>query len=530
MTNTLLTTAPDRLGTILSTKIDEYIRSQNVSLARVGQRYYNQDNDIENTRIMWMNDHGDIVEDDNASNIKISHGFFAELVDQKTQYLLANGIDVKPTDHDDQKLCYLIEEYYNEEFQSAIQELVEGSTIKGYEGIFARTTSEDKLTFQTVDALQLLPVFDDYGTLQRIIRFYTEQRYSDADNKFNSIGHADVWTDTEVWYYVQKDEGRSDEYVLDTTVNPNPSQHVLAVADGVDEAILDEGVEEHEGRQVLGRSYKSRFPFDILYNNKLGISDIKKVKSIIDDYDLMNCFLSNNLQDMAEAIYVVRGGTNSPVDEIKKNIQSKKIIQTKGEGGLDIQTVDIPYEARKAKMDIDELNIYRSGMGFNSSAVGDGNATNVVIKSRYTLLAMKAQKTEIALRKTLRWTADLVVEDIRRRGLGDYSSTDIKFDIEPYILANELDLAMIDKTEAETNQIQINNLLAIAPRIGDEETLKAICDTLDLDYEDVVKALEDQEVEELEPTVTPIIDPLTIEPQPEPLNIDPVIEEEPVQE
>ncbi len=52
-------------------------------------------------------------------------------------------------------------------------------------------------------------------------------------------------------------------------------------------------------------------------------------------------------------------------------------------------------------MEIDKENIYKFGMAFDSTQVGDGNITNIVIKARYTLLNMKANKTEARLRALL---------------------------------------------------------------------------------------------------------------------------------
>ena len=51
-------------------------------------------------------------------------------------------------------------------------------------------------------------------------------------------------------------------------------------------------------------------------------------------------------------------------------------------------------------------------MGFNSSQVGDGNVTNVVIRSRYTLLDLKAKKMEKRLKKLLRGIIEVVLDEI----------------------------------------------------------------------------------------------------------------------
>lgn len=85
-----------------------------------------------------------------------------------------------------------------------------------------------------------------------------------------------------------------------------------------------------------------------------------------------------------------------------QNVKVKKHIGVDADGGVDIKTVDIPYEARKVKLELDEKNIYRFGMGFNSAQLGNGNITNIVIKSRYALLDLESNKLEIRLKQFLR--------------------------------------------------------------------------------------------------------------------------------
>ena len=112
----------------------------------------------------------------------------------------------------------------------------------------------------------------------------------------------------------------------------------------------------------------------------------------------MRC-LSNNLADFDTPLHVVTGFQVDSLDELQQNLKTKKIIGVDIDGDVQIRTVDIPYQARKTKADEDEKNIYRFGMGFNSSQVGDGNITNIVIRSRYALLDLKANKLESRLKR-----------------------------------------------------------------------------------------------------------------------------------
>lgn len=465
----LLSDNPTVVATALNKAIDNDKNSSAKEKAREGDRYYNYDHDILKNRIFYIDDNDVVREDKNATNIKIPHPFFTELVDQKVQYLLSNPVEVEVDD--DQFKAYL-EEYYDDDFQVFLQEALEGASKKGYEYIFARTNEQDRLCFQVSDSLGTFPVYDDNNELKAIVRYYDKDIYREGKNETVTVG--EVWDSEKVTFYITDKNKR---FVFDESREMNPRPHVVAKAsDGT----------------LLSRSYGT-IPFYRLSNNSKEKTDLEPIKALIDDYDLMACFLSNNLQDFADAIYVVKGFMGDDLSKLKQNIKAKKVVGTGADGGVEIQTVDIPVEARKTKLEIDKNAIYKFGMGFDSSQVGDGNITNVVIKSRYALLDMKANKAEVRLRAMLKWINEMIVQDINRRFGTAYKASDIKVNIVRETMINEKDLVEQDKIEAETKQVIIETILSVAARLDDETILKLICEQFELDWEEVQQAIEEQD-------------------------------------
>ena len=136
-------------------------------------------------------------------------------------------------------------------------------------------------------------------------------------------------------------------------------------------------------------------------------------------------------------------------------------------------------------MQEDEKNIYRFGMGFNSAQLGDGNITNVVIKSRYALLDLKCNKLEIRLKQFLKKILKVVLAEINKIDGTEYQMDDVYFNFKREIMTNASDNATIEKTDAEKQQIQINILLSLANIFDDETIIQNICEILDLDYEKI---------------------------------------------
>lgn len=450
--------------------IEEDITSEKKRLANIGQRYYEAEHDILNYRMFYYNSDGVLVEDKARSNSRICHPFLTELVDQKAAYILSfedNPIQAKPTA---EGLQEHLDVYFDDEFWAEMQEVITGTSAKGFEYLYAYKNSEDRLAFQWADSLGVVEVRakDTDDGCEYIIYWYIDR----IDKGKKLIKRIQVHDQDQIWYYVQVDDGA---IVPDENEPINPKPNVVWTD-------LKTGAQYGKGLGFI--------PFWRLDNNRKQFSDLKPIKGLIDDYDLMQCGLSNNLQDFDTPIHLVKGFNGDNLDELQQNIKTKKIMGVDSDGGLEVLTVDIPYQARKTKVDEDEKSIYKFGMGYNSCQVGDGNITNVVIRSRYELLRMKASKLEKRIQRFLKGIIKVVLDEINTINGTDYQYSDVKVKFEHITTTNEQEDAQKAKIEAETEQIRINSILNVATVIGDDETLKAICGILDLDYDELKGQLE----------------------------------------
>lgn len=472
----LLSDNPEKVGRALKKAIKEDKISQKKDAARTGQRYYDYEHDILQNRIFYIDDNGKLQEDKTASNIKIPHPFFTEQVDQKVQYVLSNPAEVTTEDETFQER---LNEYYDDDMQLFLQESLEGTSIKGHEYAYARTNSEDRICFQVSDSLQTFDVYDDNNERRATIRYYTKDITRNGKNV--PVTHAEVWDSEKVTFFLEDKNGN---FKLDDRKELNPRPHVVAIT---------------EGGELLQRNHGT-IPFYRLSNNKKEKTDLAPIKRLIDDYDLMACFLSNNLQDFAEAIYVVRGFRGDDLSTLRQNIKAKKTVGVSSDGGVDIQTIEIPTEARKAKLAIDKESIYHFGMAFDSTQIADSNGTvtNVAIQSGYSLLDMKCNKATVRLKAMIAWMNDLIVKDINRRFGTSYKTSDITVTITPKTVVNTKELAEVDKLEAETKHVLIQGLVAAAPYLSDEAIMEQICDYYELDYKEVLKQLEEQDTDSLD--------------------------------
>ncbi len=451
-------------------EIKQFIEDDRLSekkrLASIGKKYYDGLHDIRNYRLFYYNADGNLVEDRSRSNIKISHPFFTEIVDQAVQYMLSgkNGY-VKS---DDPELQRQLDLYFNnnETFTSELYEMLTDCMVKGYSYMYMYKGADDRLTFQCADSMGVIEVrakdTDDH--CEHVIYWYVDRIAKGR----KAIKRIQVWDDKQIYFYVQDGDGKIQK---DYSVDYNPKPHVVYTQDGQ--------------KYGYGLGY---IPFFRLDNCKEQVSSLHAIKGLIDDYDLMSCGLSNNLQDASEYLVVVKGYAGENLDELQQNIKVKKMIGVDGDenGGVDFKTVDIPYQARKAKMDEDEKNIYRFGFAFNSAQVGDGNITNIVIKSRYALLDMKCNKLEIKLKEFMRKIVKVVLQEINEKMNAHFTQADVYFDFTREVMTNAADNAQIELIQSQTRGQDLTNILNVASKLDNDTIVKNICQVLELNYEEIM--------------------------------------------
>lgn len=435
--------------------------SEKYRLAKKSLNYYEDRNDITDYKIYAVDDDGLVYEDTTKSNIRISHNFLKELVDQKVSYF--HNTKKRFILSDIPELQAALDERFDDDFKSEFADALRYASIEGYSYLYRYLDEEGKSCFNFAEGMNVveIPAHIASDGQAHIIYSYVEKV---KDNK--TLEAVLDYTKSTITFYkkIGSKIELDDRYVL------NPKPIVLSKPNEKGEMFYDEF---------------DAVPFYKLSNNRKEFTDLKPIKGLIDDYDLMAAALSNNLQDLTEGIYVVKNyGGNDPAEFIQ-NVKAKKYVGVGDGGDFDIKTVDIPYEARKAKLELDKEAIYKFGEGFDNAKTGDGNITNIVIKSRYASLDMKVNNFEAYVRKFLKPIVKSVLREINDELKTNYKYSDVYIDFERSTAVNETETIENKKIVAETQKIQIDNLLNCKDVMEKEFFCKQIAEILDLDWEQV---------------------------------------------
>lgn len=441
--------------------INNEFNSKKYQLAKKGLRYYEGDHDILDYKIYYIDQDGMAVEDNTKSNIKISHAYLTELINQKVSYF--HNIKKDFIFSDIPELQVALKERFDDEFFAELIDVLKYGSAEGWSYLYRYLDEDGKSRFNFAEGIEVceIPAHLASDGTAHIIYCYIEKI---RDNK--KLEAVLDYTNESVTYY--KKIGNS--LMLDDRYKINPRPLILSQPD--------------ESGAIYYDQFK-RIPFYRFSNNKKEFSDLKPIKGLIDDADMMACSLSNNLQDLSEGIYMVKNYQGINAEEFIQNVKTKKYVGVGADGDFDVKTFDIPYEARKVKLEMDKEGIYKFAQGFDTSLLGEGNITNVVIKARFASLDEKCNDFEVQVRKFLKPIIKDVIDEINKELKTVYKYSDVYLKFERSTIINEAETIQNNYTAAQQRQIDINNILALNSILPEEEIRKEICRILELNYEDI---------------------------------------------
>lgn len=427
-----------------------------------GERYYDAEQDIQDHDFTQYIDPADPVDSTvagithlgvvkkqpNKANNHIVHAYHRRQVIEKVSYLLKNPMtitydDPLPLNEDinpdeakamqrernerNDKLITMFKNVLGEDFDDMMVDWATGASNKGVEVIHPYF-EDGEFKYCILDSRDMIFIYETtkQKKLVEVIRYY---EITVNDQKRYRV----EWYDSEeVAFWEQTKEGK---FMLRET-----KKHF--------DVYNDESPEDRRG-QGWGR-----VPFILLKNNTRMQSDLKPIKSLIDDYDKNVSDFSNNFEDIQDAIIVAKGTGDKP-STIRKNLKVFKVACMDENGDMKFLTVEIPHEAKTAHLKNIEENIFTFGMGINPKTDEFGSApSGVALSWLYMPLDLKAgflERKMIGALRELFWFVTRYFE-ITEKLPTELDLSKFKFTFNKHMLSN--------KTEAIDNALKNKGLVS----------------------------------------------------------------------
>jgi SPP1 family phage portal protein len=359
-------------SSILKDLIDNDVVSELKQNMYYGVQYYKSKNTAILNRVFeYITKDNGIQEDKYRANNRLPHGFLKTLIDQKVNYCLGKPIILNNADN--------ISKLIN--INKFTKKMCKEASKKAVEWCHVYIDKEGKFKTINISGQEIIPVWDTnfQQELLQVIRYYSiKVQYGESIKDRYKV---EIWDKEKVTFYMQDVKGN---YYFDQSIDINPASHWT-----VQNVML--GNVSSEEQYNWGK-----VPFIPLWNNDEHETDLEPIKAFIDLYDKVNSDFGNNIEDFQEAVLKIvnYSGMSDKLDELIDYLKKYKILLMDEQGDANYLTGDIPIEARKEMLSILKDCIYEFGQGVNPDKLGDGNITNIVIKSRYVRLDLKANDTE----------------------------------------------------------------------------------------------------------------------------------------
>lgn len=380
--------------------------------------YYDNKNDINNLDFRSYVVNGITKINENRSNCRISHNFFALLVDQAANYVAGNPIGYKADDESFQKY---LEDYFMFDFDDTNIDWLTDARKKGKSYLHVYYDTEGELNYTVIPAQQIIPIYTDTFSkkLSSVIRYYS---INGVDEKGQSVQRqkAEWWSDTEVRIFISDSKGQFGFY--------DSMPHWTTSIDTTPDYI-----EPHSWGKV---------PFIQLFSNSNSTSDLQSVKGFIDAYDLVDSEFINQIADVRELLIKVLGYGDASANEIMRIFRSTGIVKLDDtEGDVDTIKSEIPVEARQAALKNLKDNIFMIGKAVDPNPEKLGTAVSgIALKMLYGPLDLKCSSIIRKMYKALYEFIWFITDDYNRMHNTSINYKDIKFTFNKNMIINDAEI------------------------------------------------------------------------------------------
>lgn len=362
----------------IESKIVTRQESEEYEYFKYGVDYYKgrNTNIMERDKKVYMDGFG-VVSNPFAANHKMANGHFRLIVDQKVRYLLENGIIFEAKQTED------LDKYFKDGLNEFIGDMATEASKKAEAWAYFYKDA-DGLKVKLIPAEQITPVYDeeDEDKLIAIIRDY------ETDSKKVRL----IYDSEKVQRYEKKNDNKNYKLVREIGHYTRYNQF--------------------NGRPIGEPEPMSftQIPFIPLYNNKTGTSDLYAIKPLLDVYDIILSDFANNIDDMQDAFFTLKGysGDSKDLAEFMRQLKSLKAIPVGDDGSVGVHQLEVPTTARQTMLDILRKEIYKAAMAVDLDGLSGGSLTNTHINGMFVNLELKVSQFEDEIRKFIYKMIDFI--------------------------------------------------------------------------------------------------------------------------
>lgn len=302
-----------------------------------------------------------------AANEKISSSFFRDITDQKVQYVAGEGVDINAVDENEAADAAIAAVFdpIAKQMRRVEQMCLTDALVYGRGYAYLQVIA-GRVKLAHVKATEVIPVRDDYGELEAVVRYFEAR----------NTKHAEVHTPAKVYTFADKGDG---EGWLQTGERWQIAE-VMVYGDGT-------------AMPTGGRAWPMLPWFEMQHNNDCTSSLTAAAKSMIRCYDVVVSDFANNLIDLQDVFITIKNaGYGSGID-YSERLELLRVFKM-SEEDTDVKTFEVPHQARQVLAEIMRKDIYAALRGIDMALISGGQLTNTAIRALYSNIDLWADQAE----------------------------------------------------------------------------------------------------------------------------------------
>ena len=349
---------PKQRVEFLESAVKQHKTSQEYMDAIAGAKYYNKHNiTIEKYQKFLYTVSGRKVKDVVSADYRLKTLFFRRLVLQQVQYVLGNGAVFEKRD---------TKEKLGKDFDFKLQKAGKRAMAEGVAfGFWNLDHLEVFGMADTPNEPGFCPLYsDETSELMAGIRYWYKKQ-GNKDVFRCTLYEVDGYTD-----YIKV--GSDDGQIL------NPKRGYITKISKTKAEIED----------VQEENYGDKLPIIPLFANDSHESELVGIRESIDCYDFIKSGLANQIDDLNGIFWILKNTGGMDDTDLAQFIQKLKTVKAAtvdGDSGVDATptTADVPFEARKAMLEILRSDIYEDFQALDVKSLSAAQKTTQEIQAAY---------------------------------------------------------------------------------------------------------------------------------------------------
>lgn len=378
-----------------------------------GQRYYDNDHDINYRKREAIGDKGELTEIKNLPNNHVIDNRYRKLVDQKANYLLG-----KPFAIDTKNKTYAehLKSIFGRRFKKLLKNAGKYAMNSGICWLYPYYDSDGEFRFKLFKGCDVLPFWTDeeHTKIDMAVRLYKVRVYNKAINEI--VEKAEVYCKDGVYRYTVD----GSRLIPDDEMPYSPYAYISDKAFNWERIPLIP-IKYSDDEQPL----------------------LNKVRSLQDGVNLLLSDFENNMQeDSRNTVIVLKNYDGENLGEFRRNLATFGAVKVRYDGdtkgGVETLQITVNAENYKVILDLFRKAIIENGLGFDAKDDRlSGNPNQMNIQSMYSDIDLDANDMEMELQAVFEDVLWFVNCHLASTGKGSYFDEGVDIIFNRDILINE---------------------------------------------------------------------------------------------